>query len=270
MTTNKYFSFIEEFKKNFDDKMPSLEILKEKIYKGSEILDLSEIRPDVYQYVLGIKKRLCNNLYSYSIRAYLCQEDEIVLVGKDDRSRQESNYALIRGKDIKDIKDIYCWAGNARNDGHLNEFINNCDRYIPYSKYHVENVTFITNSVGFVENVYEHHTTKRHTDRNEQRGAYTNVIMIKGGFPNDVGGHIVAHSIDGPSEAINILPMDSSFNNCDEWKEMELKFLCEYQNDRDFFVKRHICYHFNIQRPKSISVEALFCNDKKSWLFNNI
>ena len=116
MTSNKYFSFIEEFKNNFDDKMPSLEILKEKINKGREILDLSEIRPDVYQYVLGIKKRLCNNLYSSSIRAYLCQEDEIVLVGKDDRSRQESNYALIRGKDIK---DIYCWAGNARNDGHL-------------------------------------------------------------------------------------------------------------------------------------------------------
>ena len=100
MTTNKYFSFIEELKNNFDDKMPSLEILKEKIYKGSEILDLSEIRPDVYQYVLGIKKRLCNNQYSSSIRVYLSQEDEIVLVGKDDRSRQESNYALIRGKDI--------------------------------------------------------------------------------------------------------------------------------------------------------------------------
>lgn len=264
MTTKNYFSFIEDFKNNFDDKMPSLEILKEKIYKGSEILDLLEIRQDVYQYVLGIKNRLCNNLYSSSIRAYLCQEDEIVLVGKDDRSRQESNYALIRGK------DIYCWAGNARNDGHLNEFINNCERYIPYSKYHVENVTFITNSVGFVENVYEHHTTKRHTDRNEQRGAYTSVIKMKGGLPNDVGGHIVAHCIDGPSEAINILPMDSSFNNCDEWKNMESKFLCEYQNDRDFLVKRHICYHFNSQRPKSISVEALFCNNKKSWHFNNI
>ena len=55
MMTNKYFSFIEELKNNFDDKMPSLEILKEKINKGREILDLSEIRPDVYQYVLGIK-----------------------------------------------------------------------------------------------------------------------------------------------------------------------------------------------------------------------
>ena len=58
MTTNKYFSFIEEFKIYFDDKMPSLEILKEKINKGREILDLSEIRPDdIYQYVLGIKRR---------------------------------------------------------------------------------------------------------------------------------------------------------------------------------------------------------------------
>ena len=61
MTTNKYFSFIEEFKNNFDDKMPSLEILKEKINKGREILNLSEIRPDVYQYVLSIKNRLSNN-----------------------------------------------------------------------------------------------------------------------------------------------------------------------------------------------------------------
>lgn len=34
MTTKDYFSFIEEFEKNFDDKMPSLEMLKEKINKG--------------------------------------------------------------------------------------------------------------------------------------------------------------------------------------------------------------------------------------------
>ena len=263
MTTKLFLKFIDKFEDNFDDNLLPLEVLKDKISNGREIRDLPEIRPDVYRYVLSIKKRL-NNPYSSSIRAYLSQEDEIVLVGDDDRSRQESNFALIRGN------DIYCWAGNARNDGHLNEFINNCDGYIPNSKYHVENVTYITNSSGLVEYVYEHHTTKRHTDRNEQRGAYTSVIKIKGGLPNDVGGHIVAHSIDGPSEAINILPMDSSFNNCDEWKEMELKFLCEYQNDRDFFVKRHICYHFNSQRPKSISVEALFCNDKKSWHFNNI
>lgn len=261
MTSKLFLRFIEEFEENFDDYLPSLEVLKDKISNSREILDLSEIRPDVYQYVLGIKKRLCNNPYSSSIRTYITQEDEIVLVGNDDRSRQESNYALLRGN------DIYCWAGNARNDGHLNEFINNCDGYIPNSKYHVENVTFITNSSGLVESVYEHHTTKRHTDRNEQRGTYTSVIKRKGSLPNDVGGHIVAHSIDGPSEAINILPMNSLFNNSDEWKAMESIFLSEYQNDKDFRVKRHICYHLNSQRPSSISVEALFDNSERSWQF---
>ena len=264
MTSNKYFSFIEEFKNNFDDKMPSLEILKEKIYEGSEILDWSEIRPDVDQYVLGIKKRLCNNLYSSSIRAYLCQEDEIVLVGKDDRSRQESNYALIRGKDIK---DIYCWAGNARNDGHLNEFINNTDGYIPNSVYHIENVSYKTDSIGRVCRTYERHTTKRATDRNEARGDLSKIAKSKGGMNGAVGGHIVAHSIDGPMEAINILPMDNTFNNKGDWKEMENLFKKEYQADRDFDVRRIISYQDQTQIPSKIDVDAIIQGEYKSWSF---
>jgi len=244
----------------FAEELPSLKDLKNKILNGKEIHDLSKIRHDVNEYVNGLKKRL-NNIYASSIKAFLTEEGEIVLVGYDDRTRQESNYALVRGR------DIFCWAGNARNDGHLNEFINNSDGYIPNSIYHLENVIYVTNNKGFVEYTYEYHTTKRYTDRNYARSSYSCVINEKGCKPDDVGGHIVAHCIDGPSEAINILPMNSTFNNGKEWKKMENKLLSEYQNDKDFRIIRHIEYESNSQRPIKIEMRAFFEASEKFWSF---
>ena len=43
-------------------------------------------------------------------------------------------------------------------------------------------------------------------------------------------------------EAINILPMDSTFNNKGGWKAIEDLFKKEYQADRDFDVRRIISY----------------------------
>lgn len=244
----------------FAEGLPSLEDLKNKVLNGKEIKDLSKIRHDVDEYVNGLKKRL-NNIYASSIKAFLTKKGEIVLVGYDDRTRQESNYALVRGR------DIFCWAGNARNDGHLNEFINNSDGYIPNSIYHLENVIYVTNNKGFVEYTYEYHTTKRYTDRNYARPSYSYVINEKGCKPDDVGGHIVAHCIDGPSEAINILPMNSTFNNGKEWKKMENELNSEYQNDKDFRIIRHIEYEPNSQRPIKIEMRVFFEASEKFWSF---
>ena len=121
-----------------------------------------------------------------------------MLVGYDDRTRQESNCALIKDD------EVFCYGGHARKDGHLNEFINNTDGYIPNSLYHIENVSYKTDSIGRVCRTYERHTTKRATDRDDVRGNLSKIAKSKGGMNGAVGGHIVAHNIDGPMEAINI------------------------------------------------------------------
>ena len=78
-----------------------------------------------------------------------------------------------------------------------------------------------TDSIGRVCRTYERHTTKRATDRDDARGDLSKIAKSKGGMNGAVGGHIVAHNIDGPMEAINILPMDYTFNNEGDWKAME-------------------------------------------------
>ena len=134
-----------DFIENFDDQLPPHEEICEKIEKGQELSleELKEIRPDLAEYIENMQNRLGNNEYAQSIKAYYCKDGDIILAGKDDRSRQESNYAVVRGN------DIYLWAGNARGDGHLNEFANNTDAYVPYAKYHFENATFHKNELPF-------------------------------------------------------------------------------------------------------------------------
>lgn len=253
-----------DFIENFDDQLPPHEEICEKIEKGQELSleELKEIRPDLAEYIENMQNRLGNNEYAQSIKAYYCKDGDIILAGKDDRSRQESNYAVVRGN------DIYLWAGNARGDGHLNEFANNTDAYVPYAKYHFENATFVTNDKGQVTTVYEHHDSSRETDRNDARGELKSVSDAKGGLPNDVGGHIVAHNIDGPTEAINILPMNEDFNNSGEWKSMESELLKEYESGREFTVKKEIQYDPETGRPSHIDVTANIGGQDKHWSFD--
>lgn len=255
---NKY-SLIKELQEFFNDSLPSLEELEKMRDSGKEI-SLNELGTDIANYVHSIKCRL-DNPYSSSIKAFLTSDGSVLLAGYDDRTRQESNYALIKGR------DVFCYAGNARKDGHLNEFINNTDGYIPNSVYHLENVSYLTDNIGRVCCTYERHITERQTDRNESRGELKSIALQKGGKDGDVGGHIVAHSIDGPTEAINILPMDEEFNNSGDWKDMEKLFLDEYQHHRSFDVRRKITYQNQTQIPINIDVDAIIQGEYKYWPF---
>lgn len=253
-----------EFCENYDDKIPALDEIKDLIESGRELSydELKDMRPDLADYIDKMRDRLGHNEYADSVKVYLSDDGDIILAGKDDRSYQESNYAVVRGK------DIFCHAGNARGDGHLNEFANNTDGYVPNAKYHFENATYVTNDLGQVTTVYEYHITERHTDRNEGRGELKSVSDAKGGLLNDVGGHLVAHNIDGPTESINILPMNEDFNNGGEWKSMEGEFLNEYQNGRSFTVKKEIVYDPETGRPSHIDVTAEMGNGVKHWSYD--
>lgn len=250
----------KELQEFFNDSLPSLEELEELRDSGKE-MPLNELRTDIANYVHSIKCRL-DNPYSSSIKAFLTSDGSVLLAGYDDRTRQESNYALIKGR------DVFCYAGNARKDGHLNEFINNTDGYIPNSVYHLENVSYLTDNIGRVCCTYERHITERLTDRNENHSELKSIALQKGGSNSDVGGHIVAHCIDGPTEAINILPMDESFNNGGIWKEMENLFNNEYQSHRNFDVRRIIAYQGQTQMPIRIDVDAIIQGEYKNWPFD--
>lgn len=254
----------KDFQENYDDNLIPLEDICDNIERGKELTieELKEIRPDLARYIESTQDRLKGNDYAQSIIAYYCENGDIIFAGKDDRTRQESNYAVVRGN------DIYLYAGNAKGDGHLNEFANNTDGYIPNSRYHFENVTYVTNEYGQVKTVYEHHVTSRPTDRNEERGDLKSVCDAKGGLASDVGGHIVAHNIDGPTEAINIIPMDKDFNNGGEWKAMENELKNEYENGRSFTVKKEIQYDAETGRPNNIDVVAEIDGKRKEWIYD--
>ena len=233
------------------DKLPSKEDLDRMMDSGEEITlgELREQRPDIADYIDNMKNRLGNNDYAQSISIYQTKEEEFIIIGHDERTNELSNYVHIKDK------DVYCWAGNAKGDGHLNEFANNTDGMLPNSKYHFENVVYDTDDKGRVSDIYEHHAPERQTDRNEGRGNLKPISDAKDGRSTDVGGHFVAHNVDGPTEAINIVPMDEQFNNGKEWKSMENEICEAYQNDKVSFVHKHIEYSDESQRPSHIDVD---------------
>ena len=83
--------------------------------------------------------------------------------------------------------------------------------------YHTENVVYKIDLLVRVCETFEYHVTERKTNRSETYDI-SKIAKEMGGKKGDVSGHIVAHAIDGPSEAINIVPMNNTFNNSDKWR----------------------------------------------------
>ena len=246
--SNSVLEWDETKKKCEDTQLPSVKEMSERINEDNEISldDLSKERPDIYDYIVKTKERLGNNDYANSIKVYKVGDDEYILKGSDDRPQEQSNFAFVKGK------DVYCWSGNTNGDGHLNEFLNN-ERMMPNCRYHIENATYVTDDKGRVTDTYEHH--EKGTVNRFGRPDLNDVLDSKGGGRNDVGGHIVAHNVDGASEAINIVPMDENFNNSGSWKSMEAEIHDAYQNGKESYVHRHLEYEGDSLKPSSIDVE---------------
>lgn len=231
-----------------EEELPDVHFFQDCTKKWTEIN--IECAPSIINnYIRNLKVRLGDNEYAQSIKVYKDPaNNDFVLAGFDVRSNEKTNYALIKGT------TIYCWAGNANGDGHNNEFLNNPDGFIPNAFYKIENAVYQTDTLGRVIGTYEHHVTHRETNRKESRPNYTNILNAMGKRDNDVAGHIVAHCIDGASEAINIVPMDKSFNNSQEWKAMESLLKFAYDNNIESYVHRHIEYNNDTRIPSSITV----------------
>ena len=208
--------------------------------------ELKGIYSDVAFAVEKIQARLNDNSYAQSIKIYVDEYNRIILKGDDDRKNKLSNYALI------EENNVYCCAGNANGDGHVNEFLNSTDGFIPNFKYHVENATYIIDGLGRVCDTYEHHVTERMTNRFDRSKVETE--KLKNYREGDVGGHIVAYSIDGVSESINIVPMSSRFNQSGDWKSMEGIIEGAYKNHIPVSVHKHFVYLGDSFRPSNIEV----------------
>lgn len=253
----------DEIKKKCDYiQLPPVCEMSGRINKDNEIslANLSIERQDVFDYIVKIQARLGND-YSNSIKAYKVGDDEYILKGSDDRPQEQSSFAFVKGK------DVYCWSGNTNGDGHLNEFLNN-ERMMPHCKYHTENTIYVTDDKGRVTDTYEHHDAKNNTiNRNDSRPELKSVSDSKGGEPDDVGGHIVAHNVDGATEKINIVPMNKDFNNGGEWKSMEAEINDAYQNGKESYVHKHLEYEGDSLKPSSIDVEYEIDEQKKEKHF---
>lgn len=228
--------------------MPSLEMINDYIKKGRE-LPTETLSEDIAHYLEKMREQWANNDYVKSVKVYITQEGVIILAGDDDRSFKLSNYAVIIGR------DIYCWAGNVlfkedgQEDGHLNVFINNTDGMIPNCRYHLGNITYQTDCYGRVIAVSEDYTKKMKFERRSGRGVLKTISNQKDGRDSDIGGHIVAHNINGASEAINIVAMDRDFNNGGEWKWMENEIHSAYTAQKLRYVHRLLEYKESSKRP---------------------
>ena len=162
---------------------------------------------------------------------------------------------------------VICNAGGLKKDHHLNEFINDCTA-MPLMTYHVDGAfIFKTDSLGRTVSSIENLHSARNIDR-RGHSSFDEITFAKGGNTTDVGGHIIANNVNGPSEAINIVPMDSSFNNSGEWKTMEKMIQDAFYYKNEVQVKKELFYPGESKRPNKITVNILIDGEESNYSFD--
>ena len=162
---------------------------------------------------------------------------------------------------------VICNAGGLKKDHHLNEFINDCTA-IPLMTYHVDGAfIFKTDSLGRTVSSIENLHSARNIDR-RGHSSFDEITFAKDGKATDVGGHIVANNVNGPTEAINIVPMDSSFNNSGEWKSMEKMIQDAFYYKNEVQVKKELFYPGESKRPNKITVNILIDGEESNYSFD--
>lgn len=160
-------------------------------------------------------------------------------------------------------------------DTQPNAFLNNVFQ-LPATIIKVDNYDYFTDNQGSVIKIIERYPYIHYQDRDEKRGSYRDVVREKGGTPEDQGGHLVANSIGGPSEAINIIPMPEQFNTGKEWTSMEtyINNLIRNNNLFEGTIQTKIKYKNNSsQLPKYIEKQIFNSNGERicnPFVFDNI
>lgn len=107
----------------------------------------------------------------------------------------------------------------------------------PDTAYQLDNGhTYITNAQGKV-NYVEADLNKITMDRNNYQQSTTG----KSGNIGDQGGHLIASSLGGAGDRINLVPMDKVLNN-GTWKKMESDLAKALEQGKDVSVKIDVGY----------------------------
>ncbi len=228
--------------------------------------DVRETNPDVADYIDRISERLANN-YPDGIMNTLeyYRLDDGTLVVKSSEEQYKNSHILVKGN------YAYCEAGARYTDSHMNEFINGT-RMMPNMTYNVDGcLTYITDAVGRTSRIEEHYENGVLMHRSDERGELKSVSNSKDGLPDDVGGHLIANNVGGPTEAINIVPMNKDFNNGGQWKKMENEILDAVKGNHDVKVTRDIKYEGDSCRPTGIDVKVVIDGeDYKTYNYDKI
>ena len=150
--------------------------------------------------------------------------------------------------------DVYCKAGCTETNGPMNEFINEKE-LMPNMTYHIDgHFNYQTDELGRVSSSYEKLSGVDELERSGKRCSLQGIVTSKDGLPDDVGGHIVANNVHGPTEAINIFPQNCDLNNSGEWKQMENYIQSAVQEGKDVVVSKESHYNGDSKRPSDIDV----------------
>lgn len=170
------------------------------------------------------------------------------------------NSKYTKSKIIIDGNKVYAKAGNvSEKDGELNLFLSNRDKMMPNMEYNVDDGAFVykTDKLGRVVETNSNLAKASKVKRSAKRGSQADNCRAKGGKKGDEGGHLIAHELNGPEEAINIVPMPATFNKTGEWRQLEEKLKVLMQSGKDVKVKQYIRYKGNSSIPKYLEVHVI-------------
>ena len=102
--------------------------------------------------------------------------------------------------------------------------------------------------------------------RSESRGTLKKIADLKDGNGAYVGGHLIGNYFNGPTEAINIVPMSQKLNRRD-WAKMEKKMKKAYDAGESVTMDILIHYSGTSSVPQRIDVEIQMNGGREQFSF---
>ena len=157
---------------------------------------------------------------------------------------------------------IWALAGGLPGDSAYANQLNDFLTYpLPNKKYIVDNGCFVydTDAEGRVYKAFgDRSRADRELQRNRNRYNYSKYVQSCG-YDSGVydGGHIFANETKGPTEYINIVPMEHKCQANGEWRKFEGKEKELIDSGRQVFSERELLYRGRSKCPYAIKVKVL-------------
>lgn len=240
---------------------------RDECIENAEKISLEELRsmnPDIAAYIDRMNERLGNDYQDGFMNTLEVYKDGDTYFLRSSDPQYENSYIVIKND------DVYCYGGCLKDDQHPNEFINE-SVLMPNKTYHVDGcINYRTDELGRVVVQTNKIEELGDIDRHGARGNLKPIADSKDGRPDDIGGHLVANNVNGPTEAINIIPQDRVLNNCQDWKNLEKEIQNAVFEGKRGTVTRTLEYEGDSFRPKSIIVTVqIEGQEPRQYKFNN-